>query len=134
MFFVTFHQSVSNVYAYDDDGNLLNPHSPNVLDKDGDELRGIYLGALSGYLYVVSGGLVSGMAFDAAGNFHVAARTKNLVMKYDAEFGGVVERASTPMPTTRSSCSTWRGDRPFPHRRQFRSADIPMKYFAPVLI
>jgi hypothetical protein len=56
MFFVTFHQSVSNVYAYDDDGNLLNPHSPNVLDKDGDELRGIYLEAASGYLYVVSGG------------------------------------------------------------------------------
>ena len=56
MFFVTFHQTVSNVYAYDDDGNLLNPQSPNVLDKDGDELRGIYLEAGSGYLYVVEGG------------------------------------------------------------------------------
>lgn len=54
MFFVTFHQTVSNVYAYDDDGNLLNPKSPNVLDKDGDELRGIYLEA--DHLYVVEGG------------------------------------------------------------------------------
>jgi hypothetical protein len=56
MFFVTFHQTVANVYAYDDDGNLLNPQSPNVLDKDGDELRGVYLESSSGYLYVVSGG------------------------------------------------------------------------------
>lgn len=54
MFFVTFHQSISNVYAYDDSGNLLNPQSPNVLDKDGDELRGIYLEG--GCLYVVEGG------------------------------------------------------------------------------
>src|ERR1043165_4607601 len=56
MFFVTFHQTISNVYAYDDDGNLLNPQSPNVLDKNGDELRGIYLLASNGYLYVVEGG------------------------------------------------------------------------------
>jgi hypothetical protein len=38
------------------------------------------------------------MAFDAAGNFHLAVRTKNLVMKYDAQFGGGVRWASTPMP------------------------------------
>src|SRR5205085_8770026 len=51
-----FHQTVSNVYAYDDNGNLLNPDHPNVLDKDGAELRDIYLAASSGYLYVVEGG------------------------------------------------------------------------------
>lgn len=56
MFFVTFHKTIANVYAYDDDGNLLNPKSPNVLDKDGDELRGVYLKSSSGLLYVVSGG------------------------------------------------------------------------------
>jgi hypothetical protein len=56
MFFVTFHQAIDNVYAYDDDGNLLNPKNPNVLDKDGDELRGIYLESSTGYLYVVDGG------------------------------------------------------------------------------
>ena len=56
MFFVTFHKTVANVYAYDDDGNLLNPASPNVLNKDGDELRGVYLEASSGLLYVVDGG------------------------------------------------------------------------------
>ena len=56
MFFVTFHQTISNVYAYDDDGNLLNPQSPNVLNKDGDELRGLYLETNTGYLYVVEGG------------------------------------------------------------------------------
>ena len=57
MLFVTFHQAVSNVYAYDDNGNLLNPTSPDVLNPSGqalDELRGIYL--QNGYLYVINGG------------------------------------------------------------------------------
>ena len=57
MFFVTFHQTISNVYAYDDEGNLLNPKSPCVLNASGetlDELRGIYL--VNGYLYVLNGG------------------------------------------------------------------------------
>jgi hypothetical protein len=56
MFFVTFHQTISNVYAYDDNGNLLNAANPNVLDKGGDELRGSYLESITGYLYVVDGG------------------------------------------------------------------------------
>jgi hypothetical protein len=57
MLFVTFHKSVSNVYAYDDNGNLLNPKTPNVLnspDNKLDELRGIYF--LNNYLYVINGG------------------------------------------------------------------------------
>ena len=40
---VTFHKAVSNVYAYEDDGALLNPKTPNVLnspDHKLDELRG----------------------------------------------------------------------------------------------
>jgi hypothetical protein len=44
------------------------------------------------------GGSVSGMAFDGAGNFHVAVRTKNTVMKYGPDFGGGVEWKSVPMP------------------------------------
>jgi outer membrane protein assembly factor BamB len=57
MFFVTFHQAVSNVYAYDDDGNLLNRGMPNVLNSSAnelDELRGIYF--INDYLYVINGG------------------------------------------------------------------------------
>jgi len=57
MLFVTFHKAVSNVYAYDDSGNLLNPNSPNVLNSSGnklDELRGIYF--INNYLYVINGG------------------------------------------------------------------------------
>ena len=38
------------------------------------------------------------MAFDAEGNFHVAVRKKNLVIKYDAQFSNGVNWASTPMP------------------------------------
>ena len=43
MFFVTFHQTVANVNAYDDDGNLT---AANVLNPSGQtlaELRGLYL-------------------------------------------------------------------------------------------
>ena len=58
MFFVTFHETVPNVYAYDDDGNLLNPSTPDVLDASGqslEELRGLYLDESSGLLYVANG-------------------------------------------------------------------------------
>lgn len=58
MFLVTFHKTVSNVYAYDDTGVLQNPTKPKALSKchgyDFDELRGIYVS--NGYLYVVNGG------------------------------------------------------------------------------
>jgi hypothetical protein len=60
MFFVTFHQAISNVYAYDDNGHLLNPKTPNVLNSSDneldelDELRGLYF--INDYLYVVNGG------------------------------------------------------------------------------
>jgi hypothetical protein len=45
-----------------------------------------------------AGESVSGMAFDSQGNFHVAVRTKKLVMKYDSELLNGVNWASTPMP------------------------------------
>src|ERR1700727_586576 len=57
MLFVTYHKAVSNVYAYDDNGNLLNPDTPNVLnsvDNKLDELRGIYF--TNNYSYVINGG------------------------------------------------------------------------------
>jgi outer membrane protein assembly factor BamB len=54
MLFVTFHQAVSNVYAYDDNGNPINPKVLNSSGQPLDELRGIYL--LNGYLYVINGG------------------------------------------------------------------------------
>ena len=57
MLFVTFHKAVSNVYAYEDNGTLLNPKTPNVLnspDNKLDELRGIYF--INNYLYVINGG------------------------------------------------------------------------------
>ena len=43
-------------------------------------------------------GAVSGMAYDSKGNFHVAVRTKNLVIKYDAKLNNGVNWVSTPMP------------------------------------
>src|SRR4051812_49257998 len=54
MLFVSFHKTISNVYAFDDNGNLL---SSAILDAGGqslDEIRGLYLG--SGLLYVANGG------------------------------------------------------------------------------
>jgi hypothetical protein len=58
MFFVTFHETIANVYAYDDDGNLLNPSAPDVIDPSGQalkELRGLYLDRATGLLYVANG-------------------------------------------------------------------------------
>jgi len=78
MLFVTFHQAVSNVYAYDDNGILLNPTSPNVLNSSGqtlDELRGIYL--QNGYLYVINGGkkVSNILCFKGSGTNYTYART-----------------------------------------------------------
>src|SRR5436853_1222925 len=87
MFFVTFHKTVANVYAYDDDGNLLSPSNPDVLSKDGDELRGIYLELGSGLLYVVEGGkrtskvhayTGSGTSYKQASDF-VSGKTTNAI-------------------------------------------------------
>ncbi|HWT03092.1 MAG TPA: hypothetical protein VN256_22770 [Pyrinomonadaceae bacterium] len=56
MFLVTFHGDIKNAWAYDDNGNL---KAEGVLDKDGDQLRGIYLEQASPgaaqYLYVADG-------------------------------------------------------------------------------
>ena len=58
MLLISFHETVANLYAYDANGNLLNPLTPNVLNACKgyafDELRGIY--AANGYLYVLNGG------------------------------------------------------------------------------
>jgi hypothetical protein len=56
MFFVTFHEKVANIYAYDDDGNLHSPKDPGVLDSRGQhlaELRTIDL--KDGLLYIANG-------------------------------------------------------------------------------
>ena len=45
-----------------------------------------------------SGESVSGIAFDGQGNFNVAIRTNNTVMKYDSSFSNGVQWVSTPMP------------------------------------
>ena len=54
LFFVTFHETISNVYAFDDNGNQL---SDGVLNPcsgyDLKELRGIY--SANDFLYVVNG-------------------------------------------------------------------------------
>jgi hypothetical protein len=58
MFFVSFHQTVANIYAYDNHGNQVNPKSPDVLScSQGSlsEIRGIYA-APPNLLYVVNGG------------------------------------------------------------------------------
>jgi hypothetical protein len=58
MFFVSFHQTVANIYAYDNQGNQLNPTNPEVLScAQGalSEIRGIYA-APPNLLYVVNGG------------------------------------------------------------------------------
>ena len=116
MFFVTFHQKIDNVYAYDDDGNQL---STSVLDKPGDELRGIYLEG--SYLYVVDGGkkeskvycytgsatsykragtFVSpkdansidhpfAVAFDGQGNCYISNQNTNVVAAFEVADGGL---------------------------------------------
>jgi hypothetical protein len=56
MLFVSFHKSIPNVYAFDDDGNPLSSGVLNARGQALDELRGIYLGSSSGLLYVVNGG------------------------------------------------------------------------------
>ena len=44
MLLISFHETVANLYAYDANGNLLNPQTPNVLNACKgyafDELRG----------------------------------------------------------------------------------------------
>ncbi len=84
MFFVTFHQTISNVYAYDDDGNLLNPNNPNVLDEDGDELRGIYLESGTGYLYVVDGGKKESKVYCYQGSETSYKKLSNFITPTDA--------------------------------------------------
>jgi hypothetical protein len=58
MLLISFHGTVANLYAYDANGHLLNPQTPDVLNAckgyPFDELRGIY--AANGYLYVLNGG------------------------------------------------------------------------------
>ena len=115
MFFVTFHESVDNIYAYDDNGNQL---STGVLNQSGDELRGIYL--QDGLLYVVQGGkksnqidcfqgsgtsyelvstLIAGsttspiyhpfaMAFDGQGSCYVTSQDTNVVTALELSSNG----------------------------------------------
>jgi hypothetical protein len=80
MFFVTFHGTINNVYAYDDDGKLHNRKSPNVLDAKGQtlsELRGMYLDPVSGLLYVANGAAATSnvLCFHGSGTSYKYAST-----------------------------------------------------------
>jgi hypothetical protein len=86
MFFVTFKQDITNVYAFDDDGVLYKDNNGNpveVLDKGGVQLRGIYLEASTGYLYVADGSKSSSQVYCYGGSGTAYARVSTFISSDD---------------------------------------------------
>ena len=117
MFFVTFHETVPNVYAYDDDGNLHNPSAPDVLDASGqslEELRGLYLDQSSGLLYVANGAAKtsnvlcfkgSGTSYKYVSTFIESASAKGPKSATTGTCAGVRRRED--IATCRTRTPTW---------------------------
>jgi len=108
MFFVTFHGTIANIYAYDDDGNLHSPKDPGVLDsrcQHPAELRTIYVDP-GGLLFVVDepGGMVR--VYDPATgtpilNSNVLSSPVQILMSGSTFYVGAGNQVfSCPVPTT----------------------------------
>ncbi len=100
MFFVTFHETVPNVNAYDDDGNLTATSVLNPAGQTLAELRGLYLDPGTGLLYVANGAAATSnvLCFQGSGTSYTFLSTfipspaaggpKSLIHPYALTFDG----------------------------------------------